>query len=185
MKNLAKSLGIFRTKIEWIRKSAENPFFKSHYADLASILEWMEKPMEESGLALTHAPKHVEWSYNLVSTLIDIESGENMIAEFPIFWNKPQEVWSSISYARRYNTLALLDIPTLDDDGNNANEAPRTKQTWAKQTKFFNKKDFEACIKAWYDNEQSIAEYIKDNDFTVWWPMKTVIRHYLNNWEII
>lgn len=130
MKNLAKSLWIFRTKIEWIRKSTDNTFFKSKYADLASILEWMEKPMEESGLALTHAPKHSEWAYNLVSTLIDIESGETMVAEFPIFGNKPQEVWSSISYARRYNTLALLDIPTLDDDdGNTANEAPRTKST--------------------------------------------------------
>jgi hypothetical protein len=31
-----------------------------------------------------------------------------------------------MSYARRYNLLAILDIPTEDDDGNSANEAPKT-----------------------------------------------------------
>jgi ERF superfamily len=52
-----------------------------------------------------------------------------------------------MSYARRYNLLALLDIPTEDDDGNTANEAPRTKYTGAEQKKYFNKKDLEECIK--------------------------------------
>lgn len=186
MKNLAKSLWIFRTKIEWIRKSADNPFFKSKYADLASILEWMEKPMEESGLALTHAPKHSEWAYNLVSTLIDIESGETMVAEFPIFWNKPQEVWSSISYARRYNTLALLDIPTLDDDdGNTANEAPRTKYTWATTTKWLNFKELKQAIDWGTDTEVLLTEWIKDNEYTLSGAMKTCIRTYCDTGELI
>lgn len=38
-----------------------------------------------------------------------------------------------MSYARRYNLLALLDIPTEDDDGNKANEAPRTKTEYARK----------------------------------------------------
>ncbi|MGL4662809.1 MAG: ERF family protein [Culicoidibacterales bacterium] len=34
-----------------------------------------------------------------------------------------------MTYARRYNLLALLDIPTdEDDDGNLANDAPRTQK---------------------------------------------------------
>lgn len=81
------------------------------------------------------------------------------------------------------------DFPEEYVDENATNEAPRTrtesKYTGATQKKYFNKKDFEACIRAWYDNEQSIAQYIKDNGYEVGQPMKVVIRHYLDNWEII
>lgn len=66
----------------------------------------------------------------VVTTLGHAESGEYMESEFPVFGSKPQEIGSSISYARRYNLLALLDIPTEDDDGNDANTAPRTKSEY-------------------------------------------------------
>ncbi|MGL4662810.1 MAG: ERF family protein [Culicoidibacterales bacterium] len=36
---LASALLIFRDKIESVKKDANNPFFKSKYADLSSILE--------------------------------------------------------------------------------------------------------------------------------------------------
>lgn len=128
MQKLAKALLTFREKIESIKKDADNPFFKSKYADLPSILEGIKSPLKESGLALTHWLKNTENGFICVSTLIETESGESVISEFPIFGQKPQEVWSSTTYARRYNTLALLDIPTdEDDDGNTANNAPRTK----------------------------------------------------------
>lgn len=90
-----------------------------------------------------------------------------MTSEFPIFGQKPQEVGSSTTYARRYNTLALLDIPTdEDDDGNTANTAGRTKAelpNGQKTTKWFNESDFKKCLEAGYDYEATIAEYIKDN----------------------
>ena len=39
MQKLATALLTFREKIESIKKDADNPFFKSKYADLPSILE--------------------------------------------------------------------------------------------------------------------------------------------------
>lgn len=127
MQKLAKALSLFREKIEAVAKDADNPFYKSKYADLSSILEAIKEPLKESGLALTHYPINSDQGFILRSVLIEVESGENMVAEFPIFGSKPQEVWSSITYARRYNTVALLDIPTEDDDGNGSNESERTK----------------------------------------------------------
>ena len=50
-----------------------------------------------------------------------------------------------MSYARRYNILALLDIPTEDDDGQKANEAPRTQKE-VREKKWFNYKDLKQCI---------------------------------------
>jgi hypothetical protein len=39
MQKLAKALLTFRENIESVKKDASNPFFKSKYADLSSILE--------------------------------------------------------------------------------------------------------------------------------------------------
>lgn len=127
MQKIAKALSLFRDKIEAVSKDANNPFFKSKYADLSSILDAIKSPLKEAGLALTHYPINTEHGFILRSVLMEIESWEKIEWEFPIFWSKPQEVWISITYARRYNTVALLDIPTEDDDWNSSNESERTK----------------------------------------------------------
>lgn len=137
MKSLWASLATFRNKIEVVKKDANNPFFKSKYADLPSILDAIKKPLAESGLAITHNMINSDWWYALVTTVIDIDSWELITSEFPVFWSKPQEVGSSVSYARRYNLQALLDIPTdEDDDGNSANTATRTKKEYKEAPKW-------------------------------------------------
>lgn len=189
MKSIWSSLATFRTKIEVVKKDANNPFFKSKYADLPSILDAIKKPLHESWLALVHNTLNSESWYVCVTTIIDIESGEYIKSEFPVFWTKPQEVWSSISYARRYNIQALLDIPTDDDDdGNNANTAPRTKSeyVWWPVTKWLNFKDMKDMIEnRWYDTEELLTNVIKDE----WWVLskdaKNALRHYCDKGEII
>lgn len=189
MKALAKALATFRNKIESVKKDASNPFFKSKYADLPSILETIKDPMKEAWLALTHTAKNSEGGYSLVSTLVEIESWEYVLSEFPIFWTKPQEIGSSITYARRYNTLALLDIPTdEDDDGNAVNTATRIKSeaTWWQVTKWLNFRDMKNMIeKRGYDTEELLTNVIKDE----WWVLskdaKNALRHYCDKWEII
>lgn len=190
MQKLAKSLSLFRDKIEAVSKDANNPFFKSKYADLSSILDAIKTPLKEAWLALTHYPTNSEWWFILRSTLYDVDSGESITWEFPIFWNKPQEIGSSITYARRYNTVALLDIPTEDDDGNSSNESARTKTvespTSKKQVKYFSVQDLERCIVE--DNafsKESIKQWAEDNGLTIWKPLQDVIIHYLTNWDII
>lgn len=137
----------FRDTVSSVKKDADNPFFKSKYADLPSILEVIKTPLSESKLAITHHCKNVDGNFSMVTTLAHTESGEIIESEFPIFGNKPQEIGSSMSYARRYNILALLDIPTEDDDGNTANEAPRTKHTGATTpTKWLNYKELKQAI---------------------------------------
>ena len=129
MQKLFSALVNFRDTVSSVKKDANNPFFKSKYADLPSILEVIKDPLKESKLAISHKCKSIEWWFVVVTTLGHAESGEYMESEFPVFGSKPQEIGSSISYARRYNLLALLDIPTEeDDDGNIANTATRTKK---------------------------------------------------------
>ncbi len=160
MIKLSKALSIFREEVSTIAKQANNPFFKSKYADLPSILEGIKEPLKKSGLALFHTAENSENWYSLVSTIIETESGESISSSFPLFGSKPQEVWSSLTYARRYNTLALLDIPTdEDDDGNKANTATRTQKqtvdtpTGGTKPKAMASKD-ETCPSCWLVNKE-------------------------------
>lgn len=185
MKELFKALGQFREQVSAVKKDADNPFYKSKYADLNSILEVIKDPLKQSWIAISHNCKHTESGFIVVTTLAHIESGEHIESEFPVFWNKPQEIWSSMSYARRYNLLALLDIPTEDDDWQKANEAPRTKTEAVQEKKWFNFKDLKQCIADWTDTEILLSNYIKDNGFTLSGDMRTCLRTYCDNGELV
>jgi hypothetical protein len=95
-----------------------------------------------------------------------------------------------MSYARRYNLLALLDIPTEDDDGNTANTAPRTRTqdtpTGWSQTAYFSKKDLIRCeAEGFATCKEDIKWWAFDNGLTIAWPLQAVIVHYLEHGEII
>lgn len=129
MKSLHSKLLAFRSDAEAIKKDANNPFFKSKYADLPSILAEIKPLMKRHGLSITHGANFIGETLVLTTTLCDTETGEIADSIFPLFGQKPQDVGSSMTYARRYNIQALLDLATEDDDGNSANTAPAiTKQ---------------------------------------------------------
>lgn len=183
--NIYSALATFRDKVSAVKKDAENPFYKSKYADLPSILEVIKEPLKESGLSVTHHCKNVDGSFSVVTTLAFWATKETIDSEFPVFWTKPQEIGSSMSYARRYNLLALLDIPVADDDGNIANEAKRTTKEIVQEKKWFNYKDLKQCITDWTDTEILLANYITDNWYTLSGDMKQCLRNYCNSWELI
>ena len=152
MKTLSKKLVEVRAKMSPITKDATNPHFRSKYADLASIIEAIKTPLTGAKLALYHRVVRIEDSYEVETTLCDEESDEKIVSTFPLFGSKPQELGSSLTYARRYNTLALLDLPTEDDDGNTANTAQKTvSQSVEPQKPWLNKK--------YIDSENFIASF--------------------------
>jgi hypothetical protein len=133
--------------MESIKKEANNPFFKSKYADLPSILAEIKDNLVKNNLSISHATLFVDGSLVMKTTVTETESGESESSIFPIFGGKPQEVGSSMTYARRYNIQALLDLSTEDDDGNSANDAPKIQ----KQQNYQNTND---------SNKLHITDYI-------------------------
>ena len=121
---LSKALITFRKEVGSVKKGSANPFYKSKYADLPTILEAIKDPLEKSGMALYHLSFEREGAF-FVKTILSA-GDETAESVFPVFGTKPQEIGSSMTYARRYNIQALLDIPTEDDDGNKANAASKT-----------------------------------------------------------
>lgn len=121
IKHIGKALAIFHTKVAKIPKTDKNPFFKSVYAGLPSILEAIQVPLEESGLTFSQHPD----SESMTTILIHCESGEYLQSSFlmkPVK-NDPQSIGSAITYARRYSLGAILGLNIdIDDDGNKASQ---------------------------------------------------------------
>lgn len=94
-----------------------------NYADLDAVLEQVKPVLFAAGLAITQAAQNAG-----VQTVIMHTSGEWL--SFPPLEVKtgqatPQAQGSALTYARRYQVLAALNVATEDDDGKAAGVPPR------------------------------------------------------------
>lgn len=126
IKNLSAALQLFQLKVEKIKKDSTNPFFKSKYASLSSIIEAISTPLQEADLSISQFPDQ----NGLTTILIHNKSGEYFQATYimPVSKpNDPQAVGSAITYARRYALVSILMLNVdEDDDGNEASKAAPT-----------------------------------------------------------
>ena len=115
IKNIAGALVKFQASVSKVAKEANNPFFKSKYASLANILDTIQKPLSECGLAISQFPDE-----NALTTIIlHAESGEWMESSYvmPVAkQNDPQAMGSAITYARRQSIGSILNLNIDDDD---------------------------------------------------------------------
>lgn len=156
---LKTALCEFKKKKIKIYKESDNPFFKSKYADLSVILDAIEAEAAELGIVIT-SRLDISGDGRVLITLLQHKDSDEIIASvFPIFGTKPQEVGSSVTYARRYNIQSLLNLAAEDDDGNAANEAPpvklATNSPWKTAKE---RKDAFDTLMAELDNTESLVE---------------------------
>jgi hypothetical protein len=105
--------------IEGVKKGADNPFFKSKYANLESVIEAAHDALSANGLAVMQGPGPMDGNCITLTTRLIHESGEWIETDFSLPAGKmdPQAAGSAITYARRYSLMAMLCIPAVDDDG--------------------------------------------------------------------
>lgn len=98
-------------------KDSANPFFKSKYADLQSVIKAIKEPFAKHGLAYTQFPITNDSGIGVTTRLIH-ESGEWLECSYTLPLTKldPQAAGSAITYARRYALQAMAGIPAVDDD---------------------------------------------------------------------
>jgi hypothetical protein len=124
MKNLLKALVNFNTEVLPIVKGANNPFFKSKFADLATIQQTIKQPLSKNGLVITQANIWTDSQLFVETRIWHSESGENIASVFPVIVNKQaaQDYGSAVSYAKRYSLSGLMNliIQDEDDDGEKA-----------------------------------------------------------------
>lgn len=132
IKNLAAALNKAQEAMGGAAKDANNPFFKSKYADLGSVIRAIKQPFADNGLSYTQFPVSEENNCG-VDTILMHSSGEWIESRLllPMVKADPQKAGSAITYARRYALQAIAGIPSEDDDGNAAsqgNHQPKAKQ---------------------------------------------------------
>jgi len=142
---ISEAIAISQLNLEKVLKNTNNAFFRSKYADLATVIE-VTKEFAKNGIAITQHPFESSDGKKVgVTTILSHSSGESMgstlemfpvetIKEkngdtvfLPITQIKPQTIGATITYIRRYALAALANVAQEDDDGNIASGRPQTQ----------------------------------------------------------
>jgi len=114
MNSVYPKLAKVKAVLNPIRKTETNPFLKSKYFDINSLLEQVEPILQEHGLILAQPIQ----AGKVVTFLIDPETGDDLGSEIELPQiSDPQKLGSAITYYRRYTLQSLLALQALDDDG--------------------------------------------------------------------
>lgn len=104
------------------KKTALNPHFKKHYADLADVIDATKEALGKNDLAITQGCHQNEKDQWVLVTKMVHKSGQWFESEFPLLSREStaQAMGSAVKYARRYAYEAMTGVAAEDDDGNAA-----------------------------------------------------------------
>ena len=112
--NIYSKLYDLQNELGAISKDATNPFYKSKYFDINSLIGQLKPLLQKHNLVLIQPI-----TYNQVrSVIVDLDGGsvESSI-QLPNDLDA-QKLGSAITYFRRYTLQSLLALQAIDDDGN-------------------------------------------------------------------
>lgn len=119
--NIAEALAAFQAEMPKATKNELGQAGGSRqykYADLAAVTAAVMPVLTKHGLSYICTPRRVEnteHGYEM-HAILQHTSGQSIIGVLPLFGNRPQELGSSITYARRYLLGCLTGVVTEDDD---------------------------------------------------------------------
>lgn len=134
---LAAALAKAQAEIDAAPKTESNPFFKSSYADLATVRAAIREPFGKHGLSVVQIPHTSDGAVH-VTTILLHSSGQFIEGTLTLrpTKNDPQGIGSAITYGRRYSLMAFAGVAPDDDDGNAASghteEKSKQKRTDSK-----------------------------------------------------
>jgi hypothetical protein len=129
--SIAAALAAAQAAMGRASKSANNPHFKSKYADLSSVMDACMPALTANGIAVTQPVKREDGEIVLYTILHHADSDQTLDdGGLPLIVNKRdmQGLGSALTYARRYGLMAMAGIAADDDDGNAAAAAPPPRQ---------------------------------------------------------
>ena len=117
---LAAALIAAQGEFAAIPKNSTNPFFKSKYADLATVVANAQPVLTKHGLAVSQHPTTLDGQPAL-QTILMHTSGQTIGSTMLLCATKtdPQGQGAALTYARRFAYMAVLGlVADADDDGN-------------------------------------------------------------------
>ena len=168
--NFYEKLAAVKAEVGRISKDSSNPFFKSKYFDINSLLLHVEPIIQKNGLLLLQPIQD-----GLVKSIIFDTNGFSIESGIALpELNDPQKLGSAITYYRRYTLQSLLALQAEDDDANlasNKTVSNNTKET-EQDKKWLNKNtpEFSKAIEylknggnlETIENKYKLAKAVKD-----------------------
>lgn len=171
-KNLKEKLFEFQKLGIVIERNAKG--YNYTYASYDHIWKNISEKLNDFKLLVSHKIQDYGGNLFLETTVSDMESGDEQSSQISITANTPQTMWSAITYYKRYNLSAILNliIEDEDDDGaaaeRKANQkksapAPQAKpQTPQKKTDFLDE-NFEN-FKKWCQDGKTLVERVEKKE---------------------
>ena len=157
MKSIATALAAAQINMGKALKQANNPHFRSKYADLGSVMDACLPALNERGIAVIQPTGEDELGRFVETILIHGESGEQLSCRVPLIVGKNdmQGYGSAVTYARRYGLMAMAGIAPEDDDGNAAAKAAPKQEA----PKKISAEQFQAINDLIFDTETDEAKF--------------------------
>lgn len=114
-KSINEKLFELQLELGGISKDAKNPFFKSKYFDINSLIQQLQPYLEKHRLLLLQ-PIEEDSVYTKIICLDGTGAVYSSIKLAML--NDPQKMGSQITYYRRYTLGSLLALQAVDDDAN-------------------------------------------------------------------
>lgn len=131
IKEIAKAMTQAQAAMTGAKKTSDNPFFTSTYADLTSVMIAIKEAFAAHGLSFVQSPSYKDGLVGVTTRIMHV-SGEWIqgIVLLPMPTHKvngvhvpkidPQAAGAAITYARRYALQSMAGVPSTDDDGETA-----------------------------------------------------------------
>ena len=142
-------------EIGTVSKDAKNPFYKSRYFDINSLIKQLQPLLKKHRLLLLQ-PIEEDMVY---SKLICVDGTGGVISALKLpEMNDPQKLGSCITYYRRYTLASLLGLQAVDDDANlGSGKIVQAELAWLNE----NTPQFKAVKKALQEGTATIADVRK------------------------
>jgi hypothetical protein len=169
--NIYERLSMVRSMVGGVKKTASNPFFKSKYADLNSVMDTLAPALVECNLIYIQYPNRIDGVDVLTTELVNTSTPEEKIishTHLVIPSADMQKFGGAITYARRYALISMFGLEAVDDDGNVAAGKNKPLTATQEHNERINSGK-EALDKAKkendYDTASDLYDYAKKNGF--------------------
>jgi hypothetical protein len=151
---IAAALAKAQTEMGKALKQANNPHFRSKYADLGNVMDACLPALNANGIAVIQPIGQDELGDYVETVLIHV-SGQELRSRVRLIIGKQdmQGFGSACTYARRYGLMSMAGIAPEDDDGNAAAAAAPRKSPPAQAMQ-------EGLATAW---EDSVMDSLPEN----------------------
>jgi hypothetical protein len=118
---LDAAIALSQSQFGTILRDADNPYFKSSYVSLPSLLALVRPILHANGVMISSSYQLTSAGFVVSTTLTHTTTGGWRVSTFPVpDPSKPQSVGAAGTYGLRLSLLQLLAISGEDDDGNAA-----------------------------------------------------------------